>query len=63
MKHHKEEEKVSYDFIYYLIGLISGLFVGVVIDHGLGWVLILGLFGLMFAGFFVNLLVRGREQA
>ncbi|MDF2431048.1 MAG: hypothetical protein JWP44_679 [Mucilaginibacter sp.] len=63
MKHHHEEEQKSYDFIYYLVGLLAGLFVGVVIDHGFIWIPILGLFGLMFAGFFVTILVKGRGEA
>jgi hypothetical protein len=60
--HHKEEEK-SIDYIYYLVGLISGLFIGVVLDNGFIWIPILGLFGLMFAGFFLKVFVKGRGEA
>ncbi|MDB4905204.1 MAG: hypothetical protein JWQ63_4485 [Mucilaginibacter sp.] len=62
MTHHHEEEK-NYDYIYYLVGLISGLFVGVVIDAGFIWIPILGIFGLLFTAFFIKLLVQGRERA
>jgi hypothetical protein len=62
MTHHHEEEK-NYDYIYYLIGLISGLFVGVVIDAGFIWIPILGVFGLLFTAFFIKLFVQGRESA
>jgi hypothetical protein len=63
MKHHHEEEEKSSDYLYYLVGLISGLFTGFVLDIGFIWIPILGLFGLLFAGFFVALLVKGREKA
>jgi len=58
--HHGEEELKSYDYIYYLVGLLSGLFTGVVLDNGFILILVLGLVGLLFAGFFLNTLVRGR---
>jgi hypothetical protein len=62
MTHHHEEEK-NYDYIYYLVGLLSGLFTGVVIGGSCIWVPILGLFGLLFAAFFIKLFVHGRERA
>jgi uncharacterized membrane protein YeaQ/YmgE (transglycosylase-associated protein family) len=60
--HHKIEEK-NHDYVYYLIGLLSGLFAGVVINNGFILIPILGIFGLMLAGFFLNVFVRGRGQA
>ena len=60
--HHEEEEK-SYNYLYYLIGLISGLFVGVILDKGFIWIPMLGVFGLLFAGFFLNVFVKGRGEA
>lgn len=62
MAHHEEEEK-SYDYIYYLIGLLSGLFTGIVIDTNFILIPILGIVGLLFAGFFLNVFVRGRGKA
>ncbi|MCR8561553.1 hypothetical protein KXD93_28115 [Mucilaginibacter sp. BJC16-A38] len=61
MTHHEEEK--SYDYLYYLIGLLSGLFTGVVIDYTAILIPILGVVGLLFAGFFLNVFVRGRGQA
>ncbi len=58
---HKEEEK-SDESIFYLVGLLSGLFTGVVIG-GFIWVPILGAFGLLFAGFFYTVFVKGRNSA
>ncbi|MDB5090818.1 MAG: hypothetical protein JWR09_4812 [Mucilaginibacter sp.] len=62
MTHHEEEEK-SYDYIYYLVGLLSGLFTGIVIDTSFILIPILGIVGLLFAGFFLNVFVRGRGKA
>jgi len=64
MTHHQhEEEEKSDNYIYYIVGLLSGLFAGVVIDYSFILIPILGIFGLLFAGFFVTLLVNGREKA
>jgi hypothetical protein len=62
MKHHEEEEK-NVDYLYYLIGLLSGLFTGFVIDTTFILIPILGIVGLLFAGFFLNVFVRGRGKA
>jgi len=60
MKHHHKEEELSYDYIYYLVGLLSGLFIGVILESSFIWIPILGFVGLLFAGFFLNVFVRGR---
>jgi hypothetical protein len=62
MTHHHEEEK-SYNYVYYLIGLLSGLFVGVILGSGFIWIPILGVFGLLFTAFFLKVFVEGRESA
>jgi len=56
MTHHKEEVK-SDDYIYYLVGLLSGLFIGATISFI--WIPILGVVGLLFAAFFLAVFVRG----
>jgi len=61
MKHHEEVE--NNDSLYYLIGLLSGLACGFIIDNGVVLTAILGITGLLFAGFFLNVFVRGRGQA
>jgi len=63
MTHHHHKEEENYDKLYYTAGLLAGLFAGVVIDKGIILIVILGVFGLLFAGFFLQLLVRGREDA
>ena len=62
MKHHNTEEK-SYDYLYYLVALLTGLFVGGIIDKGLGWIVVGGVLGLLSAAFFLNILVKGRGDA
>lgn len=61
MKHNEEVE--NYDSLYYVIGLLAGLFTGVVIDTTMVLIPILGVVGLLFAGFFLNVFVRGRGNA
>ena len=61
MKQHEEEEK-NLDFVFYLVGLVSGLFVGAIIDKGFTWIFVGGLLGLLTAGFFVTVLVKGRGE-
>jgi hypothetical protein len=58
----KEEEK-SDESIFYLVGLLSGLFVGCILGSGFIWIPILGAFGLLFAGFFYTVFVKGRNSA
>ncbi|RCH53809.1 hypothetical protein DJ568_16360 [Mucilaginibacter hurinus] len=57
---HKEEEK-SYA-AFYLVALVAGIFVGAIIDRGLIYVPVGGVLGLLTAAFFVNVLVKGREN-
>ena len=62
MKNNHEEDIRQYDYIYYLVGLMSGFFVGVILDKEFIWIPVLGLVGLLFAGFFLNVFVRGRGE-
>jgi hypothetical protein len=59
---HQEEEK-NYDFVYYLLGLVTGVFTGAILDVGMIWALVGGVLGLLSAGLFLNVLVKGREEA
>jgi len=64
MKHHQaqEEEKKSYDFLYYAFGLITGVFTGAILDVGMLWALVGGVLGLLSAGLYLKVLVQGREE-
>ena len=62
MKHqHKKEENL--DYVYYLVGLLSGLFVGFIIDKGFTWIPVGGVLGLLTAAFFLNVLAKTSEDA
>ena len=60
--HHEEEEVKSYDYIYYLVGILSGLFVGFILAGNFIWIPVMGLFGLLFTAFFLSVFVRGRGE-
>lgn len=67
MSHHhhspkKEQEARSLDYIYYLVALVSGMFVGAIVDRGLVYIPVGGVLGLLTAAFFINVLVKGREN-
>ncbi|MDN3580608.1 hypothetical protein [Mucilaginibacter flavus] len=57
-----EEEKDNLDFVFYIVALLSGAFVGLVIDKGFTWVVVGGVLGLLTAAAFLNILVRGRGE-
>lgn len=64
MEHHKEkEEEKSYDFVYYIVGLASGIFTGAILDVGLIYALVGGVLGLLTAGLFLKIFVQGRGEA
>jgi len=61
--HHEEKkEEVNFDALYYLVGLVSGLFIGAIIDKGFTWIFVGGVLGLLTAALFLSVFVRGREQ-
>jgi membrane associated rhomboid family serine protease len=64
MAHHHEEKKeeVNFNALYYLVGMLSGLFVGAIIDKGYTWIFVGGVLGLLTAALFLSVFVRGREQ-
>jgi uncharacterized membrane protein len=64
MEHHHEEKKeeINFNALYYLTGLIFGLFTGAILDVGYTWVFVGGVLGLLTAALFVSVFVRGRGQ-
>ena len=61
--HHEQEEESSYDYVYYLVGLVSGAFTGAILDIGLIYALVGGVLGLLTAAFYLKVLVKDREKA
>lgn len=63
MAHHQPAEKEkNIDSLYYVVALVCGLFLGLVIDNGIGWIIACGIIFLLFAALFLQVFVRGREQ-
>ena len=61
-EHHKEEEdKKSYTYLYYVIGLVFGLYTGWTIDKDFIWIPIGGVLGLLTASLFANILSKSSE--
>jgi hypothetical protein len=63
MTHHPKAEKENYNNIYYTVGLLTGLFVGVIIGVSPLWILVSGVIGLLFTAFFVQVLAKSSEKA
>jgi len=61
--HAKQEKRESLDFIYYIVGLLSGMFTGAVIEMGFVWIVVGAIFGLLTAAFYLNILVKDRRSA
>ncbi|HEY4196823.1 MAG TPA: hypothetical protein VGM63_14870 [Mucilaginibacter sp.] len=66
MAHHHEEvekkEEINFNALYYLVGLLSGMFTGAILNVGYIWIFVGGVLGLLTAALFLSVLVRGREQ-
>jgi hypothetical protein len=61
--HHHQQEEKSFDSYFYIIGLVTGLFTGAVINQGLIYIPIGGVLGLLTAVLFLKVLVKGRQNA
>ena len=64
MKQHEQEtqEEKSYEFLYYIFGLVTGVFTGAILDVGMIWALVGGVLGLLSAALFLKVFVKGREE-
>ena len=55
------ENKNSFEWVWYVIGLLTGILaVGAVTFH-IGYLFLGGIIGLLLAGLFLNNVVKGRE--
>lgn len=55
------EEKNNFNWVYYLLGFITGILTGTIITENYIYAILGGFIGLLFTSLFVNLLVKGRE--
>lgn len=63
MSHHHHEENKSNDQYFYIIALLTGLFIGLIVNRGAIYIPIGGVLGLLTAALFIKFLVRGRHDA
>jgi F0F1-type ATP synthase assembly protein I len=63
MSHHPKAEKENLNYIYYLVGTLSGLFVGAIINVSCTWILVGAVLGFLTAAAFVNVLAKSSEDA
>jgi hypothetical protein len=63
MSHHHTEKKENINNLYYLVGLLAGLFTGAVIEFSIIYLVTGAIVGLLFAALFLNVLVKGRVDA
>ncbi|MBE7176872.1 MAG: hypothetical protein INR69_10725 [Mucilaginibacter polytrichastri] len=62
MENQNPELDKNYDFLFYLIGLLTGAFVGLVINVGAIYILVGAVLGLLSGGLFLKAAVKGRED-
>jgi ammonia channel protein AmtB len=62
MEHHHTAKKENIDNLYYLVGLIAGLVIAACIEISAESLIIGAIVGFLFSVFFLNVLVKGRED-
>ena len=58
----ENEEAKNFDFLYYIIGLATGVFTGAILDVGMIWALVGGVLGLLSTALFLKIFVKGRQE-
>ncbi|TCC93836.1 hypothetical protein EZ428_03440 [Pedobacter frigiditerrae] len=56
-----EENKNSFEWVWYVIGLLTGMLAVLAVTTSFGYVVLGGILGLIFAAVFLNKIVKGRE--
>ena len=56
-----EETKNSFEWVWYVVGLLAGMLAVIAVTTSFGYVLLGGIVGLIIAGLFLNNIVKGRE--
>jgi hypothetical protein len=55
------ENKNSFEWVWYVIGILTGMLAVFSVTNSFGYILLGGIFGLIFAAVFLNKIVKGRE--
>lgn len=63
MSHHPKAEKENLNYIYYIVGILSGMFIGAIIEVAFTWVIVGAILGFLTAAFFVQVLAKSSEEA
>jgi hypothetical protein len=56
-----EENKTSFDWVYYVLGLFFGILTGAIITGSFGYSLLGGIIGFIISALFLNKIVKGRK--
>ena len=56
-----EGTKNSFEWVWYVIGLLTGMLSVIAVTTNFGYILLGGIGGLIIAGLFLNNIVKGRE--
>lgn len=56
-----EENKVSFDWVYYVLGLFFGMLTGLIVSGSFGSVLLGGFIGFIISALFLSKIVKGRK--
>jgi len=57
-----EQTEKNFDWLYYVIGLFTGMLVVISITWSFLWIVFGGILGLIFGGTFLERIVKGREH-
>ncbi|NQX41869.1 hypothetical protein SAMN05421820_109136 [Pedobacter steynii] len=57
----KQEDNNSFDWVYYVLGLVFGILTAAIISGGFLWSVLGGIIGFIFGAIFLNAIVKGRE--
>jgi hypothetical protein len=55
------ENKNSFEWVWYVLGLLTGILAVLSVTASFGWVVLGGILGLIFAAIFLNSIVKGRH--
>ena len=55
------ENKNSFEWVWYVLGALAGMLAVIAVNPSFGWILLGGIFGLIFAAVFLNKIVKGRQ--
>ena len=66
MNQHEQKEELeeakNFDLLYYMIGIVTGVFTGAILDVGMIFALVGGVLGLLSTALYLKVFVKGREE-